>query len=263
MEPNGDNLPLLERRDTLKQIAQYFDTIDNTPKYGAICIITSRGMGKTFLLKKLGHHQLGNAGITIPHLKEAGLVGRVIGIECEAARPNFGSKFDDFAKFWQLMIAAHITMLFKDSNVNGINFVPLSYESVVNVYRHQLSRTPTERWILAFCEKPITIACQEFIHLSNMAFGTQSQVKPVFLLDNVQGLARLSTDIESKVAKVKHTVLSLLLQQLYEYRPPCLIAGTSDGNLQLITDYSLVHPIPVYLTRIRTKYIQELGQAMV
>jgi len=65
------------------------------------------------------------------------------------------------------------------------------------------------------------------IALTNIAFSTNDQSKPVFLLDNAHILARQELGQVSKAnPSLKHTVLSFLITLIAPYRPPCIVAGT-------------------------------------
>jgi len=63
------------------------------------------------------------------------------------------------------------------------------------------------------------------INITKTAFNSDSEVKPVFLLDNIHNLAYLKTNVKSQHSEKYHTVLSQLINKLAEYRPIVLIAG--------------------------------------
>ena len=111
---------------------------------------------------------------------------------------------------------------------------------------------------------PFIQACDEFIRLTNIAFGAQSSVKPVFLLDGIQGIARIKSNVPlSKSTNGRHTILSLLLQDLVEYHAPCIVAGTYDGQLKLVCEYSQIQPTYVSLECFEMEAVQAYGQALV
>ncbi|KAJ3375591.1 hypothetical protein HDU92_000682, partial [Lobulomyces angularis] len=87
----------------------------------------------------------------------------------------------------------------------------------------------------------------EYIRLTNLAFGINSNVAPVFLLDEIQTLAFTSTrvvsTISSKGVSTYHTQLTLLLTQLAgKHRPLCICSGTNNGNIKSITEKSKIVP---------------------
>jgi len=121
-----------------------------------------------------------------------------------------------------------------------------------------------ELWIAQLLTLNVEEVCGEMIKLTNEAFGTNSDVKPVFLLDNAHMLARHELEVVSTFIKGhKHTKLSHLLSLFNVYRPPCIVAGTADGNLEVVAEYSGFIPVPVYLRCLSITLCHTMGVNLV
>ena len=94
----------------------------------------------------------------------------------------------------------------------------------------------------------------EYIRLTNIAFGVECMSPPVFLLDEIQGLCKPTT-IQSKFQEnqvVYHSFLSLLLTQLAgKHKPVCICTLTNSGNIYFNMEKDRVVPHFVTLSNLR------------
>jgi hypothetical protein len=229
-------------------------------KYRPIVISTTRGMGKTFILKKIGKHDLGE-NYNIQPIKEAGEYGRIISMDCDYFWQNIADSGINRRYYWNVIIVYHILHLFKGSSMNGINFSQSGLNFIIQ--QLQISTSDTlGSWVKRFISYSTEDAFQQLIVLTKNAFGCSSNAKPVILLDNAHVLAKKVTNVESTKQK-NHTLLSLMLTDLCNYRPICLVAGTTDGNLNMLIDFSSFIPAPLHLTPFSMEDADILGQAIV
>jgi hypothetical protein len=97
----------------------------------------------------------------------------------------------------------------------------------------------------------------EYIRLTNIAFGTECDAPPVFLLDEIQILCNL-TEVQSSFdlgSPQMHSQLSLLLTQLAgKLKPVCICTGTNSGRIISITEKSAIMPQVLSLTPLVSDY---------
>jgi hypothetical protein len=100
----------------------------------------------------------------------------------------------------------------------------------------------------------------EYIRLTNIAFGTTHNTPPVFLLDEIQKLCRptnVESLFESDGKSKKHSQLSLLLTQLVgKLKPICICTGTNNGKILSITEKSSILPQVLSLTPLVSEYAE-------
>ena len=208
---------------------------DLREKYWPIIISTSRGMGKTFFLKKFGMQKIKDDLKT--SIIENGLSsGRILSFDFSKSANIFQNEQDIFCFFPRLMVF-FLCRLFKGTQVDGINFEEIkSLDGVATAsgrqkkfrewLKHWQKNSGTERMM------------EEYIRLTNIAFNTTHDSPPVFLLDEIQSLCT-PMDVKSTFA-IKGTVqihshLSLLLTQLAgQLKPVCICTGTNNGKITSI-----------------------------
>jgi hypothetical protein len=89
----------------------------------------------------------------------------------------------------------------------------------------------------------------EYVRLTNIAFGVDCDFPPVFLLDEIGILAGAKTNKLSKYDGSRHTRLSLLLTQLEAKRRPLSIStGTCNGRIMEIVEPAAIIPVVLLLT---------------
>ena len=148
----------------------------------------------------------------------------------------------------------YLCRIFQGTQVDGINFQEIMlFKNLESFVGKQLKfRLWLVKWLQSSSEKMM----EEYIRLTNIAFGTANDAPPVFLLDEVQFL-RNTTDIISGFGEVKpnmHTRLSLLLTQLAgKLKPVCICTGTNSGNIISITENSTILPQVLSLGTIDRK----------
>eukprot|EP01124_Arcella_intermedia_P023270 TRINITY_DN3654_c0_g2_i3.p1 TRINITY_DN3654_c0_g2~~TRINITY_DN3654_c0_g2_i3.p1 ORF type:complete len:627 (+),score=103.37 TRINITY_DN3654_c0_g2_i3:227-2107(+) len=223
----------------------------DSEKYEPIIISTSRGMGKTFFMKKLVKGDLSNIGTEpIKMIQDAYKLGRVATMEA-SHMDQFLVNTELINKFWQMTIIFNLTYIFDETRVDGINFENRSISSILACLT--TATTPLEKWIKQVLNSSVDNACKEMIRLTNIAFHQQDlTTRPVFLIDNVQYLAK-QTDIQSTKPGLNHTKLSCIINQLISYRVLAIFAGTTSGNIELVAEYSNFVPIYIHLSRLNTK----------
>ena len=141
--------------------------------------------------------------------------------------------------------------MFDGTQVDGIHFEKiLSFSNVLSFSGQQLQ---FNNWKTKFLGADADNMMEEYIRLTNVAFGVNCMSPPVFLLDEIQGLCKPTT-IQSKFKDnqvVYHSFLSFLLTQLAgKYKPVCICAGTNSGNIISITERSKLIPQFVSLTTL-------------
>jgi hypothetical protein len=256
-------LPLVGRTQQIEELRRVIANYSNWSKFVVPTLITSRGMGKTFLLKRLGL-QRENDAIDIPEFKNAGKVGRVISIETVEAVNAFGdASLSIETCFWQSTIILHLAHIFNNTTVDGIYFESFSLNKILSLWNVE-SKTKFESWAKKTLENSVDYAFSELTRLTNLAFRVHDTSTPLFLLDNVHSLTT-PTSVQSTSYTTKkplfHTQLSSLLNKLTSVRPFCIVAGTADASLSLLSEYSNFVPHNIYLTPFKMVDFEIYGEA--
>jgi hypothetical protein len=263
-QSNGESyLNLLGRDDVVKQINTIVlpdpnNRLARRQKYWPIIISTSRGMGKTFLLKMIGMQKM-KAELKNVLIEEAGSCGRILSFDF-AKDATAIQNVDHVESFFPRLMVYFLCRLFDGKQVDGINFEEIMLFGNVNTFVGRQSKFNNwiKKWIIASADGMM----DEYIRLTNIAFAVDPTTEcfktpPVFLLDEVQSLCK-PTDIISKVANdcvKKHTLLSLLLTQLAtNHRPICICTGTNNGDIISITEMSAIIPQVYSLTPLVNDY---------
>jgi hypothetical protein len=124
--------------------------------------------------------------------------------------------------------------IFDGKQVDGINFQQIkSFDEVSTARGQQLK---FKRWLSEWQNTHGTEAMiDEYIRLTNIAFGTTYDAPPVFLLDEIQNLCHPTNIISSYLRDGTPQMLShltLLLNQLAgKLKPVCICTGTNNGNI--------------------------------
>ncbi|KAJ3002672.1 UNVERIFIED_CONTAM: hypothetical protein HDU68_006105, partial [Siphonaria sp. JEL0065] len=137
--------------------------------------------------------------------------------------------------------------------VDGILFQSQAFPPIGNLENVQLK---FKKWLDSAWTASTDDVIIEYKRLTNLAFGVSSEAPLVFLFDEIQVLDT-PTNVKSTFynASVNHTGLSLLLTRLATpLKSLCLCAGTSDGKILDITEYSSVVPKLFSFTTLVDKY---------
>jgi hypothetical protein len=265
-EPNGESfLTLLGRDDVVNDINNVVLPDPNnrrvkSQKYMPIIISTSRGMGKTFLLKMIGMQKL-KAELKNVMIVEAGSCGRILSFDFAKDSTAIQSVADTKTFLTRLMIY-YLCLIFNGTQVDGIYFEEIKLFGNVNSFigRQNQFNLWKKDWIESSADRMI----DEYIRLTNIAFAVDERTEcfktpPVFLLDEIQSIC-IETNVVStrNVDGVKmHTWLSLLLTQLAgKHRPICICTGTNNGNIFSITEMSAIIPEILSLTPLVNDYME-------
>jgi hypothetical protein len=256
----GDNA-LLARENIINQVNHIISKRE-VEKYQPIICSTSRGMGKTAFMEAVGMQ------LVKPHLKtqlimDALAYGRILsfdfaGAAAETAIPSQ----EDIRTFFPRLMIYFLCRMFDGTQVGGIHFEKiLSFSTVVSFSGQQLQ---FNNWKAKFLGADSDNMMDEYIRLTNLAFGVNCSSPPVFLLDEIQGLLQQTT-VKSKFKDdqvVYHSFLSLLLTQLAgKYKPVCICTGTNSGNIINITEKSKIIPQFVSLSTLHKEedFIRNFG----
>jgi hypothetical protein len=243
-----DSKALLGRDKVIQEINDIIGRRE-LDKYQPIIISTSRGMGKTFLMKCVGTQKVKEqlkCGLIVDALK----FGRIISFDFAAAAQFAIPTEKDIPTFFTRLLIYYLCRLFNGTMVDGIEFELISqFGEIVGFQGKQVAfRT----WLLNSNRLNAEDMMTEYIRLTNIAFKTQSDSPPVFLLDEIQGLCK-TTKVQSTFNAnnviVCHSFLSLLLTQLAgKHKPVCICTGTNNGSIISITEKSKIIPKIISLT---------------
>ncbi|KAI3656133.1 hypothetical protein MP638_000601 [Amoeboaphelidium occidentale] len=249
---NGEEyLNVIARNDVLKIINENVKDRANSQKYRPIVISTSRGMGKTFLLKVFGLQKVPDH-LNCPEVLYAGRCGRILSFDFSTEASAITDEYD-IDSFFQRLMMFYLCKTFDGSRVDGINFKFEPFSIISNVWRnhpHCPEGTSTlNDWFLKCHSFTVEMMIGEFIRLTNMAFRVNYDFPPVFLLDEVGELASIGTKIVSAPDGSRHTRLSYLLSRLAKHwNPLCICTGTNDGRILRITSMSSFMPLVLSLS---------------
>jgi hypothetical protein len=265
-ESNGESyLTLRGRDDVVKQIN---DTVQFDPKnrrvvrqkYWPIVISTSRGMGKTFLLKMIGLQKVKDE-LKNDLIVESASCGRILSFDF-AKDPTAIQSAEDVKTFFSRLMIYFLCLLFDGRQVDGINFEEIKLFHNVNNFHGRQKKFNSWKlnWIASSADRMI----DEYLRLTNIAFAIPStserfRTPPVFLLDEIQSICQ-PTSIISKQFKggvETHTLFSLLLTELAgRHRPICICTGTNNGDIVSITEMSTIAPQIFSLTPLVNDYLE-------
>jgi len=239
-DPNDEHTTLLGREEIIEQVSEEVENIATADKFHPLRVTSTRGMGKTFLLKKICTESVG-----IFELVTAAKYGCVLSMECGLLKNELSNTEFLLDNFWHLVIYHHIFFIFHQRLVDGKNFSGLSIDQIIEILK-TLKPSPQMdtnvfNWMLTFKSRSVSNFLDELIRLTTIAFKIpeKEKIRPVFLIDNAHFL--LSTEFPNK----RNTILSLLLIELSIKRPVCFVSVTNDGKLVQFSDFTSF--IPVHL----------------
>lgn len=241
-------LDLLGRDDVLSKINRTVrpPRFQNKPlKAQPIIISTSRGMGKTFLLKMVGMQKVKDE-LKNSWIVQAGCYGRIVSFDFTKSRTIIQNLIDTQTFFAKLMIF-HLCKLFANRSVDGIHFDEISNVDQVSAF--QGAQSEFNQWKARALSWRLDAVIDEYIRLTNIAFGVKCEVPPVFLLDEIQIICKDAGIKSTAYSNLNHTFLSLLLSELAgKHMPICVCTGTNDGNLISVAEMTSIAPVTLSLT---------------
>jgi hypothetical protein len=246
----GENA-LLARDDVINQV-NHIISRRIVEKYQPILCSTSRGMGKTAFMEAIGMQ------LVKPHLKnqlimDALAYGRILSFDFASAdaRTAMATQEEDIETFFTRLMIYFLCRMFDGTQVDGIYFKKISQFATVTTIIGSQRRF--EMWLKNSLKLNADDMMDEYIRLTNLAFGVSCMSPPVFLLDEIQVLLRPTT-VSSTFKNdqvVYHSFLSLLLTQLAgKHKPVCICTGTNSGNIIFITEKSRMVPRFVSLSTL-------------
>jgi hypothetical protein len=216
-------------------------------KYWPVIISTSRGMGKTFLLMKFGMQQIKD-NLKTDIIGHAMSSGRILSFDFQK-QPNAIQNDDDVFSFFTRLMIFFLCRIFDGTQVDGIHFEKTAFDLVSS---HSGRQPKFNLWLKKMARYRAEWMMQEYIRLTNIAFGTTYDVPPVFLLDEIQKLccpSNVASTFSTDGTLQMHSWLSLLLTQLAcNLKPVCICTGTNSGKIISITEKSTILPQVLSLT---------------
>jgi hypothetical protein len=148
-------------------------------------------MGKAFLLKKFGLQKVPEH-LKCPEVQDAGRCGRILFIDFSRDDNSILSDNDVFT-FFQRLILFYLCRLFDGSNVDGIKFEKRSMYQISDLWRRNVTLNGDTTWLDKWFSKCYSLLLDEmideYVRLTNIAFGVDCDFPPVFLLDEIGILA--------------------------------------------------------------------------
>ena len=238
---------LVGRDDVVQQINTIIGN-RGQDKYQPIIISTSRGMGKTFLMKCVGSQNV-KEEFECDLIRDALTYGRVLSFDfAGAAAETAISSQEDIKTFFTRLMIFFLCRLFDGTEVDGIHFKEAEFNGITTFLGNH---GKFNIWKMNCLKLGVGRMINEYIRLTNIAFNVDCKSPPVFLLDEVQGLCK-PTKVQSKFQGnqiIYHSYLSLLLTQLAgKHKPVCICTGTNNGNIIQITEMSSIIPQIVSLS---------------
>ncbi|KAJ3193724.1 hypothetical protein HDU82_002722, partial [Entophlyctis luteolus] len=143
--------------------------------------------------------------------------------------------------------------MFGGSIVDGLHFQDCEFATITDLGARQ---PKFKDWLSKVWALSTAQVIDEYVRLTNIAFGVSCGTPPVFLLDEIQLLCG-RTNIVSRFehqGPQYHSCLSILLTQLATaQKPVCICTGMSDSNLLSITEYTSIIPEILSLTTLSAK----------
>ena len=246
--------PVLLARDTaIEKVNMIISKRRMVEKYQPIICSTSRGMGKTAFMEAVGM-QLVKPNLKSKSIEDAVKYGRILSFDFASSAAEFAvPSQEDIRTFFTRLMIYFLCRMFDGTLVGGIHFQKiLSFSEVVSTVRDPMFNEWKSKWLPADADNMM----DEYIRLTNIAFGVTCSSPPVFLLDEIQGLCK-ETTVQSKFQGVKivnHSFLSLLLTQLAgRHKPVCICTGTNSGNIITISEKSKIVPQFISLSSLHKK----------
>jgi hypothetical protein len=244
---------LVGREMQIRKVNRIIDRREIYDKYQPIICTTSRGMGKTAFMTAIGM-QMVKSELKNKLILDAIHSGRVLSFDfAKAVAENPIALQEDIRSFFTRLMIYFLCRMFDGTQVGGIHFEKISRFGDVGLY------TGRQRAFRVWCKMCLLFSADdmmdEYIRLTNIAFGVECDAPPVFLLDEIQSLCK-PTSIQSKLRNddngiVCHSFLSLLLTQLAgRYNPVCICTGTNSGGIFTITDEASIIPQFISLTTL-------------
>ena len=130
------------REDAIQRVHKVFEELPTADKYLPVVLATSRGMGKTFFLKKIARSDLEIA-------QGARLVGRVLTMECDSAMQAFREReMNPGDYFWSALVAHHLLELFHGCRVGKLNFQSKPLLAILEIAKEKTQVTNSlDAWI--------------------------------------------------------------------------------------------------------------------
>ena len=218
-------------------------------KYQPIIISTSRGMGKTFLMKCVGTQKV-KEQLKCGLIGDALKYGRILSFDFAVAAQFAVPTEQDIPTFFTRLMIYFLCLLFNGTVVDGIEFELISqFGGIVGFQGKQVA---FQKWLATSNRLNAEHMMTEYIRLTNIAFKAQCDSPPVFLLDEIQGLCKptqVQSTFNANNVIVCHSFLSLLLTQLAgKHKPVCICTGTNNGSIISITEKSKIIPNIISLT---------------
>ncbi|KAI3656375.1 hypothetical protein MP638_000791 [Amoeboaphelidium occidentale] len=158
---------------------------------------------------------------------------------------------EDVKTFFQKLMVEHLCKLFRSTSVDGINFISITFSSIKKYLKSPQRpegwfNKSLSRWFQKCRSFSVDEMFDEYIRLTNIAFGIDYDYSPVFVLDSIRPSSWQMTDIRAS-DEVNHTWLSLLLSQLAGRRNPlCICAGSHNGGIERMTNMPLIDPLVIH-----------------
>jgi hypothetical protein len=190
-----------------------------------------------------------------PLIEDALLYGRIISFDF-SKNPRAIVAEEDVEHFFPHLMIYFLCRLFDKTLVDGIKFEGISSFSRVKTFTGKQKKF--NEWLQEWrvCGDAEGMM-KEYIRLTMIAFKTDSQAPPVFLLDEIQSLCRptsLLSTLDSSGAQM-HSFLSLLLSQLArKIKPLCICTGTNSGKIISLIEKSTLIPHLLSLTPLNNDY---------
>jgi len=260
-DSNGDELTMRGRDEAIASVQRAFEelTLRKSDKYLPVVVATSRGMGKTFFLKKIARSD------SLYVARKARNVGRIITMECAKAMEIFTefapTRTEILEYFWSALAVHHILHLFNGYRVGPIDFQSRTLVAILNIRKGGYRPTDSlDAWIYDTLRLSDENLFKMLRDLTNNAFGVQDESLPLILLDNVHALTTEIEKYSSEFPQQRHTILSKLLTALAPFRIPIVVAGTCDGKLEKIAEYSNFIPRHVFLHCLTIPDAEEMSR---
>ena len=241
---------LVGRDDQIKKVNEHIYSLREREKYTPIICSTSRGMGKTAFMQAIGMQSV-KENLKNKWILDAIATGRILSFdfakaEVETAIPEQ----KDIRTFFTRLMIYFLCQMFHGFQVDGICFQFVEFNDI-NSFRGRQSKF--SNWKSDMLNYGADRMMEEYMRLTNIAFGVECRAPPVFLLDEIQGLC-IPTTVRSKFETntiIYHSFLSLLLTQLAgKHKPVCICTGTSNGGLIKITEKSAIIPVFISLSTL-------------
>ena len=242
LDGNGDPyLPLISRETEAEQVHHLINRAQQ--KLSPTIISTSRGMGKTFFLKKIGLNQLAPSYESIPEIGKAQRCGRIVSFTANIETcQQYGMDHNMWIKD---VLVSHLTQIFVGTRFRNVAFQQ-AYKSVFNADLTQ-EDVSFKKYIARLRTLTPEQLFEEVMDATLKAFDIKEDVPLFILCDEIQYLMQ-EVEILSAESMTKHTFFSRALNSIKEKRPRIIATGTNSGNLPIMHRYTDISPSFVGLT---------------